>query len=430
MRFESVDRGRLLGRAGFAGSVALLGVCVLSACGAPAGEDAADLVRPAAETQDVDPAIDPPAAPGAFAPNLVDAGGEILATWIEPEWREGEERPAVHRVRFARFEGSLWSEPSTVAEGDDHFANWADFPEAAVDAAGRVYVHWLAKTGEDTYAYSPFLARSEGGGQSWTPVGKINRDDTDTEHGFVSFVSEADGVRAFWLDGREMVEGGPMTVRTARVDETGSEESVVDARVCECCSTDAVMTADGPLVVYRDRSEEEVRDVYAVRLESGGATAPAPVHADGWTIEGCPVNGPAVAASGRDVAVAWFTAANDEPRVKLAFSGDAGSTFGPPVSVNDEPTLGRVDVLVDQDAAGEVTGAWVSWMASAEDRAAIRVRRVGRDGSLGPVSTVAETSAARASGFPVMVARGDERFLAWVALDGERRQARIRMRRL
>jgi hypothetical protein len=44
-------------------------------------------------------AVDPPAAAGAASPNLVAAGGAVLATWLEPT----NAARKVHRLRFARL---------------------------------------------------------------------------------------------------------------------------------------------------------------------------------------------------------------------------------------------------------------------------------------------------------------------------------------
>ena len=105
----------------------------------------------------------------------------------------------------------------------------------------------------------------------------------------------------------------------------GADEAVLDTRVCDCCQTSAAMTAEGPVVVYRDRSEGELRDISIARLRNGEWSEPRTVFRDGWEISGCPVNGPVDRRrSGRRLAVAWFTAANDMSRVKLAFSDDAG----------------------------------------------------------------------------------------------------------
>src|SRR5690606_29778853 len=116
------------------------------------------------------------------------------------------------------------------------------------------------------------------------------------------------------------------------------------------------------------------------------------VHADNWEISGCPVNGPALAADGHQVAIAWFTAANDSARVKVAFSGDAGASFGDPIVADDGAPAGRVDVALLQ--GGDALVTWIERVGG--DTAAVRVRRVRRDGQAGTSFTVASSSAARA----------------------------------
>ena len=120
-----------------------------------------------------------------FAPFLAADGDGALMTWWErlPD-PEGERR---HRLMFARYE-SGWSEPSVVTEGEEYFANWADVPSVVREPSGNLLAHWLAKTGSATYAYSIFLSRSIDGGATWQPLGKLNDDATDTEHGFVALL--------------------------------------------------------------------------------------------------------------------------------------------------------------------------------------------------------------------------------------------------
>ena len=174
-----------------------------------------------------------------------------------------------------------------------------------------------------------------------------------------------------------------MTLRHTTISAGGelSGEVVLDSRVCECCQTSAAQTSEGAVVVYRDRSEKEVRDISIVRFSRGRWTEPEIVHGDGWEIEGCPVNGPSVAASGRRVAVAWFTAAKDTPRVKIAFSEDAGASFGQPVQVDDGSPIGRVEVLMLRDGS-----AFVVWLERADKGAEVRARR----GDIAPLELRAE----------------------------------------
>ena len=348
---------------------------------------------------------DPPAAPGAMAPSLTPTSTGLLLTWLEP----APAGTAGHALRFARTKDGHWTPPVTIASGEGFFANWADFPAVAQAPDGSLTAHWLAKTGTDTYAYGIFLARSTDGGATWSPAGLLHSDRLPTEHGFVSWVEDGADLRGVWLDGREMLKEGPMTLRTGLVGKPESEE-LLDARVCDCCQTDAARTDAGPVVVYRDRSDKEVRDIYVIRKTATGWSTPAPVHADGWEIPGCPVNGPSVAASGRHVAVAWFTAAAPAgPRVQLALSEDGGATFGKPILIDGEQPLGRVDLQLDP--AGS---AVVSWLATQEKGAAVRLRRVTAQGVASPPETLAATSAARSAGFPRSVVFAGRLWLAWV----------------
>jgi hypothetical protein len=367
--------------------------------------------------------IDPPAGEGAVAPNLVQVGDGALLTWLEPADPSDESSDAVYRLRFAGFDGDAWGPPATIVEGRDLFVNWADVPSIARAADGALVAHWLQRSGADTYAYDVMLARSTDGGGTWKRLGAAHDDGTKTEHGFVSLVPQTHGVRAFWLDGREMGGhgAGDMTLRTALVGESISAGVVLDPRVCECCSTSAVMTTDGPLITYRDRSAAEVRDIFVVRFAKGAWTAPQRVHDDKWTISACPVNGPAVDARGRLVAVAWYTAAN-RPVVRVAFSGDAGATFGPPITVDDGWPVGRVDVVLDPSGH-----AVVCWLAKGPHRGAIMLRRFSADGRTSSPMLAARASVARSGGFPKMVAVGRSLLLAWTE-DGD--TTRLRAARL
>jgi hypothetical protein len=169
------------------------------------------------------------------------------------------------------------------------------------------------------------------------------------------------------------------------------------------------MTARGPVVVYRDRSDAEVRDISILREIEGEWTAPRPVHADEWTVNFCPVNGPAIVADGEAVAVAWFTGARDTSKVQVAFSTDAGATFGEPVRVDEGTPAGRVGL---QWLGGDVLVSWLE-RGAAGDTAFVKVRRVRRDGSAGAPVTVSTSSGTRSSGFPRMVRAGDGVILAW-----------------
>lgn len=359
-----------------------------------------------------------PSGPDSREPELTaTAGGRIILSWVE---KVGEKR---HALRFSvRDAGGDWSEARTVAQGENWFVNWADFPSVIATADGGLAAHWLVKSGPGTYAYDVNIARSRDGGKTWGHPVVPHTDRTQTEHGFVSMLPLADGrLGAVWVDGRNLKdvkegaeEKGPlpvsMSLRYAAIDAGGklSDEVVLDDRICECCQTSAALTSEGAIAAYRNRSEDEVRDIYFVRQQGGRWSEPKAVHDDGWKINGCPVNGPSVAADGRRVAVAWFTGAQDMPHVKVAFSVDAGASFGDPVVVDDGDAMGRVDVVMLPDGS-----ALVCWMSGGADGGANKVRRISPDGVLGAVSVIARSDVSRSSGFPRMALLGDVAHFAW-----------------
>ena len=381
---------------------AALVVLVASGCSEPGRRPAPTLA-----------ALPSPAGPRSGEPYLyVDASDRVHMTWIE------QTSDSTHAVRYARLEGETWSAPSTIVERSDLFVNWADFPAVIATPGGRLLAHWLQRSGGGRYAYDVRVAQSGDGGASWTAGTVLHRDGKAAEHGFVAlWQAGGDSVAAAWLDGRNMTAGdhgegaGAMTVHSTRVAGDGSlgPEAMLDARNCECCQVNAAVASAGPVVVYRDRSEDDVRDIAIVREVNGAWTAPATVHHDGWRINACPVNGPAVDARGDTVVVAWFTGAGDTARVRVAFSADGGASFAPPVRIDGGAPVGRVDVeLLDDGSAA------VSWLERVPpDGGAVRLRRVAPSGPAGPPVTIATTSAARPAGFPKVVRRGAELVAAW-----------------
>ena len=146
------------------------------------------------------------------------------------------------------------------------------------------------------------------------------------------------------------------------------------------------------------------------------------VHDDGWEIAGCPVNGPAITASGEEVAVAWFTGAGDVPRTNLAFSKDGGASFGAPIVIDDGSPLGRVDLLKAGD--GSVVVVWLE--GTGGEGAEVRLRRVTPDGDVTESVAVSTTSAERPSGFPRLAQTGDGALLlAWTDVSGGEPQVRV-----
>ncbi len=368
-------------------------------------------------------AMGSPSGLSSAEPRLVAVDGGVAMSWLE-------RRGAGHALRWSRWRNGRWSNPVTIAQGDSFFANWADFPTLRPLGGTRWAAHWLWKSASDTYAYDVRISQSQDDGRTWSRPITPHRDGTPTEHGFVSLLAEEHGVRAVWLDGRKFAgqkdgdhSGADMTVRTAVVHPDGriADEHELDVRSCECCATAAVRTSKGMLVAYRDRSTGEIRDIALTRYEDGRWTQPYLVNADGWKISGCPVNGPAMDAAGDHVAIAWFTAAADSPRVYAAFSEDAGRRFTRPIRIDGGDPAGRVGIAMMSDGS-----ARVSWLETVSGKAAVKVRQVWKTGRSGESQIVTAISGARASGFPQIVRSGNGIWFAWTE-DGT--QSRIHVAR-
>lgn len=363
-----------------------------------------------------------PAAPGAAQPFVVATpDSQVLLSWIEPDG-EGS-----HALRVASLNGSTWSEPGTVVSRGDLFVNWADFPSVLQLPGGDLIAHWLQRSGEGTYAYDIRIARSHDRGATWSAGTVPHQDGVEAEHGFVSlWPAGGDSVALTWLDGRNYADDDEdahemMLLTTIMAPDGGiSGEVVLDGRICDCCQTGHATARSGPVIFYRGRSAEEIRDVQVVRWTGNGWSVPFAVHDDGWQISGCPVNGPQADAAGDTVAVAWFAAPDAAaPVVQLAISHDGGESFFAPVRVDQGAPIGRVDVVMTAD------GPVVSWLERSGDAAAsVMLRRFSWTGAaVGDAIRLHTGSAARGSGFPRMTHAGDGIVLVWA--DTEARNLRL-----
>ena len=368
-----------------------------------------------------------PVTAAAAQPDLITApDGRLLLSWVEPQ---GD----AHALKFATLTNGQWSAPRTIAQGNDWFVNWADIPHVAITEDGALWAHWLQKSAASTYAYDVVLVHSADGGTTWSKPVRVNDDGKAAEHGFVSlWPASRDTLGIAWLDGRESAgeehtgprghdahASGAMTLRTAVFDAQlqRRDETRLDAMTCDCCQTDAAMTARGPLLVYRDRTPEEIRDIAVTRLENGAWTPPHAVHDDHWKMPACPVNGPSVSARGNDVLAGWYTAANDMPMLKLARSNDAGDSFDAPVTLDQgDAVQGRVHVAFDKDAA------WALWLREDAHGQSLQLARYAPDLSreLQRIEVARLQGRGRGTGFPKLALENGAVHIAWTDIvDGK-----------
>ncbi len=356
---------------------------------------------------------------------VVSPQKKLLLSWTE---QQGD---SLFALRYTVWEDSDWAASQTIAQGKEWFVNWADFPSLAIFPGSELNLlaHYLKKrSGGTTYDYDIEMVLSNNGGQGFRSLGLLH-DTTAAEHGFVSLLPFSyDKILAAWLDGGEMIKsaglddshhdhgGGSMQLRSALVDVMGrvSNNTLLDDKICECCQTDAAMTGKGPVIVYRNRDDEEHRDIFYTRYISGQWTNPKPVFEDHWKISGCPVNGPSIATFNNQVAVAWYTEAGGKTLIKLSISKDAGESFATPVILS-ENTLGRVDVVWIDEA--RVAVSYLEKNQSTDFKTTfINLVVLDREGHILGDQSIAETSSKRKSGFPVLESLDNTLYLAYTRI--------------
>ena len=365
-----------------------------------------------------------PAAAGSSSPDLsIAPDGRLLLSWIN---RTQGRRNA---LQFGTYtdKGGWQSQPRTVAIGNSLVVNWADTPHFRGTPDGALWMQWLQSVEGEPGAYDSMLARSRDGGMNWSQMTRVNNDGKAAEHGFAAMWPEGeDRIGIAWLDGRgkDPAHGedhdaeGAMQLRALDFNqdlERGADIEL-DGKTCDCCQTDVALTSKGPLVVYRDRSDDDIRDIAVVRRNAGKWAAPVSVHADGWKITGCPVNGPAIAASGNDAVVGWYSEAGGNPALRLARTTNAGDTFAAPVLVDSgKQVLGQVDVAVDAKQA------WVTWLREANGVQTLMLARYTPDLSreLQRMEIAKLKGRGHATGTPKLVVDSTAAWLVWTdVIDG------------
>jgi hypothetical protein len=405
----------------------------LAACGREASEPAPKIAATGLQPWNL------PAPPGSVAPDLVvGPRGRMALSWLNAE---SGRRTLLQYAEFGQQD--RWEGPLTIAVGNSFVVNAADTPHLAIADDRALWVQYLQR--QTNGGYGVRLSTSRSGGMNWSDPIAVNTDDVAAEHGFAAlWPAGGDRIGIAWLDGRdaggedahegmsagghhddmhdeEHAHAGATALRAATFgpDMQREGETVVDARTCDCCSTAIARTDKGMVLAYRDRSEDDIRDIATVAFDGKQWSKPRPVHADGWHMEGCPVNGPSIAANGDSVVVGWFTGANDEPRVQLARSDDGGAHFDDPLVLERGKQVdGRVAVALDGN------NAWALWLREEFGGSSLWLARLAPDLSKERerVKVAALKTRGGAGGYPKIALRDGTAYIVWTGTDGRMTQ--------
>jgi len=363
-------------------------------------------------------AFDNPDAESAKYPYLYTTNNTLFMSWISSD-------ESTSALKYSRYSDNGWNSPKIIARDSSWFVNWADFPSIIANNNGPMAAHWLNKKPGGTYAYNINISMLDSSG-SWSEPLIPHTDGTATEHGFVSMIPwDHNTILAVWLDGRRSANRSPddyydiskaMTLRGALITTNGEIKHtfLIDDSVCDCCQTSLAKTDNGAVVAYRNRTANEIRDIYVSRFDGDSWSEPTAVHQDGWKIGACPVNGPKLAAAGPNVLLAWHTGAGEKPTAKAAISTDYGTTFNKPIRLSNAASLGRVDAVIHNGKG------YVSWMEKNPNNdklANLQLASFGMQDSTFRVQTIDMLNSARKTGFPQMELLEHHLIFAWTTVD-------------
>jgi hypothetical protein len=300
-----------------------------------------------------------------------------------------------------------------------------------VGVGNGIHVVWPSRhEGRSLIRY----ASSRDLGRTFTPASTIAGPPLTGARGWHALTLGYDGgVQVAWLDGRfappmRHPEGRTQSAAMKSAMRTGSalrqdiyhaslgkdgvwSERPVDARVCFCCKTAVAAAGEHVYVAYRDVYPGSLRDISVARSDDNGATFGQPIRVseDGWKIEACPDDGPAMVADGHaGIHIVWPTlVAGERPRKGIFYSSLNGESFTARLRLDS----GDADPAHPQIASDVHTNTAVVWDEFVESTRRIVFRPV-TDGKAGPAQVFNGDVS-----YPVVASTGDAWVVLWTARD-------------
>lgn len=285
-------------------------------------------------------------------------------------------------------------------------------------ASPVVSVTWNAKTTGTEIK----TARSTDGGKTFGPAISLQAPGAAGDRGWQAAAADANGkLHVMWLDHRGMAaatdhathkgegDGTDMAQRSGLYYWGGAPERELFKGVCYCCKTAlAIGPKDQVYAAWRHVFPGNLRDMGFTMSSDGGKTF-SPllrVAEDGWSINGCPDDGPAMAVDAAGtIHLAWPTVKNDAGVILYATSKN-GAAFSVPVRV---PTLGGPKPSHPQiavDVTGHVVIAWDEAVNGVRQAVAIAAEPGGK---FGKASVIGEGV------YPVMTSADGALVTAWTS---------------
>jgi hypothetical protein len=278
--------------------------------------------------------------------------------------------------------GATFSAPRRVNDIPGDVRTGGEYAPRVAVGPDQIHLAWMSSR-NDKVALR--VAKSSDRGQTFTPASTLHEEGLVNGRGWQSIGLGPDGtLHAAWLDGRNdeaasehaghgaapgrpAMHGGKMDLFYGALKPTSptANSQMLSADTCQCCKTALAVGADGSInVAWRQIFGDSIRDIAFRRADARGGQfgEPVRVSVDNWLLNGCPDDGPVLAADRTSgVHVAWPTlvAGGAEERIGLfyAYSSD-GKTFTPRVEVKNLGSLKPSHIQMTSRSDGRLGIVW------------------------------------------------------------------------
>lgn len=310
-------------------------------------------------------------------------------------------------------------------------------------------VLWTARQGGTTVLLH---AESLDDGRRFAPARSLLPDDVAGNRGWASMAARDDGrMFAMWLDHRDAVstrsQGGTHQHGARSPEESdaraqrsqlfvgtldGTVAPTAIARgVCYCCKTALASGPDGRMyAAWRHVFSGSERDIAFTMSDDVAGPAfrqPVRVSDDGWQLDGCPENGPALAVdASRRIHVIWPTLVRGDDEALRLFHASSvdGLAFSARSPLPSQGSAFHPQLLATRD--GTLIAAWDELIAGSRR---VRVARAQASQDGGYAFSIVPGSDAMAGAYPALANAGTHVVLAW-AEPVENGESRVAVRRI
>lgn len=360
--------------------------------------------------------------------SIAAAGPGVVVTWAA----RGAESTDVYAA-WSRDSGATFDKPVRVNDvPGDARASAEQSPRVAIGKG--VHVAWSSRAGDMAVIRA---ASAPGPDHKFLPAASVHPDKLTGIRGWTSLAVDPRGaLHVAWLDGRGDAPAGGASVtggmkgHDARQDiyqaVRGPDGALREARiatdVCFCCKTAVAAGPDDQVyVAFRNIYPGSLRDIAVSRSGDGGRTFGTPVRLseDGWVLDGCPDDGPALATDAAGVLhVAWPTQVSEKAGrgIYYSYSTDGGRSFAPRLRLDEGGGAAHPQIAA---ADGRAFVVWDEASAGAPRRIRMRSiaapRAVGGAAAPGPVIALPTEAAAT---YPAVAATSEGAVVTWAETTG------------